>query len=95
MFIMSSSFAPETLPNSILAEGILRRDGASRFNAFSAGSQPQRVANPYVLETLKVKTRISLMLSTPTARLDKLKLKARLQEIGETEGASDGYKAEK
>ncbi len=28
---------------SILAEGILRKDGAGRFNAFSAGSQPKGV----------------------------------------------------
>ncbi|WKW50894.1 arsenate reductase ArsC [Rhodomicrobium lacus] len=37
---------------SILAEGILRRDGAGRFNAFSAGSQPKGVVNPYALKTL-------------------------------------------
>ncbi|MDB5641596.1 MAG: Protein-tyrosine phosphatase, low molecular weight [Hyphomicrobiales bacterium] len=37
---------------SILAEGILRRDGAGRFNAFSAGSQPKGVVNPVALKTL-------------------------------------------
>jgi arsenate reductase (thioredoxin) len=37
---------------SILAEGILRKDGAGRFNAFSAGSQPKGVVNPYALRTL-------------------------------------------
>ena len=37
---------------SILAEGILRKDGAGRFNAFSAGSQPKGVVNPYALKTL-------------------------------------------
>ena len=37
---------------SVLAEGILRRDGAGRFNAFSAGSQPKGVVNPFALETL-------------------------------------------
>ena len=156
---------------SILAEGILRKDGAGRFNAFSAGSQPKGVVNPYVLKTLEafeyptdgfrsksweefavpdapvmdfvftvcdnaageacpiwpgqpmtahwgiedpaavkgsdiekqaafnlafryMKTRISLLLATPVSRLDKLKLKARMQEIGEAEGASHGHKAE-
>lgn len=38
---------------SILAEGILRKDGAGRFNAFSAGSQPKGVVNPYALKTLE------------------------------------------
>jgi arsenate reductase (thioredoxin) len=37
---------------SILAEGILRKDGAGRFNAFSAGSQPKGAVNPYALHTL-------------------------------------------
>jgi len=37
---------------SILAEGILRKDGAGRFNAFSAGSHPKGVVNPYALKTL-------------------------------------------
>ena len=37
---------------SILAESILRKDGAGRFNAFSAGSQPKGVVNPYALKTL-------------------------------------------
>lgn len=38
---------------SILAEGILRRDGAGRFNAFSAGSQPKGAVNPDALTTLE------------------------------------------
>jgi arsenate reductase len=38
---------------SILGEGILRRDGAGRFNAFSAGSQPKGAVNPYALTTLQ------------------------------------------
>lgn len=38
---------------SVLAEGILRTDGAGRFRAFSAGSQPKGVVNPYALETLE------------------------------------------
>lgn len=37
---------------SVLAEGILRRDGAGRFNAFSAGSQPKGVVNPFALQAL-------------------------------------------
>ena len=37
---------------SVLAEGILRKDGAGRFNAFSAGSQPKGVVNPFALATL-------------------------------------------
>jgi protein-tyrosine-phosphatase len=37
---------------SVLAEGILRKDGKGRFNAFSAGSQPKGAVNPFALETL-------------------------------------------
>ena len=37
---------------SVLAESILRKDGAGRFNAFSAGSQPKGVVNPFALKTL-------------------------------------------
>ena len=37
---------------SILAEGILRKDGAGRFNAYSAGSQPKGEVNPLALKTL-------------------------------------------
>jgi arsenate reductase len=37
---------------SILAEGILRKDGAGRFRAFSAGSQPKGTVNPFSLKTL-------------------------------------------
>lgn len=37
---------------SVLAEGILRKDGASRFRAFSAGSQPKGIVNPYAIKTL-------------------------------------------
>jgi arsenate reductase len=35
-----------------MAEGILRRDGDGRFNAFSAGSQPKGVVNPFALKVL-------------------------------------------
>ncbi|MBK8457483.1 MAG: arsenate reductase ArsC [Phyllobacteriaceae bacterium] len=38
---------------SVLAEAILRKDGAGRFNAFSAGSQPKGVVNPFALKVLK------------------------------------------
>ena len=37
---------------SILAEGILRKEGAGRFNAFSAGSQPKGIVNPFALKVL-------------------------------------------
>ena len=37
---------------SILAESILRKDGAGRFNAFSAGSHPKGAVNPFALKTL-------------------------------------------
>jgi arsenate reductase len=38
---------------SILAEGILRKNGAGRFRSFSAGSQPKGVVNPFALKTLE------------------------------------------
>lgn len=37
---------------SILAESILRKEGAGRFEAFSAGSQPKGVVNPFALKVL-------------------------------------------
>jgi protein-tyrosine-phosphatase len=37
---------------SVLAEGILRKDGAGRFNAFSAGSQPKGIVNPFATKVL-------------------------------------------
>ena len=37
---------------SIMAEGILRKIGAGRFNAFSAGSHPKGTVNPFALKTL-------------------------------------------
>src|SRR5690242_18949537 len=38
---------------SVLAEGILRKDGAGRFNAFSAGSHPKGAVNPFALKVLE------------------------------------------
>ncbi len=38
---------------SVLAEGILKKDGAGRFNAFSAGSQPKGTVNPFALKVLE------------------------------------------
>src|ERR1700722_8806495 len=37
---------------SILAESILRKDGAGRFRAFSAGSHPKGKVNPFALKVL-------------------------------------------
>jgi len=37
---------------SVLAEGILRKDGGGRFNAYSAGSQPKGLVNPFALNVL-------------------------------------------
>ncbi len=38
---------------SILAESIMRRDGAARFRSFSAGSQPKGEVNPFALKVLE------------------------------------------
>ncbi|WP_108607885.1 MULTISPECIES: arsenate reductase ArsC [unclassified Aminobacter] len=38
---------------SILAESILRKEGAGRFNAYSAGSQPKGAVNPIALKVLE------------------------------------------
>jgi protein-tyrosine-phosphatase len=38
---------------SILAESILQKDGAGRFRAFSAGSQPRGEVNPLALKVLR------------------------------------------
>jgi protein-tyrosine-phosphatase len=37
---------------SVLAESILQKLGAGRFQAFSAGSQPKGTVNPFALKTL-------------------------------------------
>lgn len=38
---------------SILAESLLKKDGAGRFNAFSAGSHPKGEVNPFALKVLE------------------------------------------
>ena len=38
---------------SILAESILRKEGAGRFRAFSAGSHPKGVVNPFAIKVLE------------------------------------------
>ena len=38
---------------SILAESILRKEGAGRFRAFSAGSHPKGAVNPFALKVLE------------------------------------------
>jgi arsenate reductase len=38
---------------SILAESILTKEGAGRFRAFSAGSQPKGTVNPFALKVLE------------------------------------------
>ena len=38
---------------SILAESILRTDGGHHFCAFSAGSQPKGIVNPFAIKVLK------------------------------------------
>jgi arsenate reductase len=37
---------------SVIAESILRKDGAGRFHAFSAGSHPKGAVNPFALKVL-------------------------------------------
>jgi arsenate reductase len=37
---------------SIMAEGILRKEGAGRFNVFSAGSHPKGAVNPLAIKVL-------------------------------------------
>lgn len=38
---------------SILAEGILARDGHDKFRAYSAGSQPKGIVNPFAIKVLQ------------------------------------------
>jgi arsenate reductase (thioredoxin) len=150
---------------SILAESLLRKLGAGRFNAFSAGSHPKRGVNPFAVKVLEsygyptdglrskswdefarrdapvmdfvftvcdsaageicpvwpgqpmtahwgiedpaavegadiekekafvtafryLRNRISIFVSLPVARLDKMTLRAKLHEIGRMDGAT-------
>jgi arsenate reductase len=38
---------------SVLAESILRKDGRGKFRAFSAGSQPNGIVNPFAIKVLR------------------------------------------
>ena len=38
---------------SVLGEAILQAEGGGRFNAFSAGSQPKGIVNPYAVKALE------------------------------------------
>jgi arsenate reductase len=38
--------------SSILAESILRKDGRRHFSAFSGGSQPKGIVNPFAIKVL-------------------------------------------
>ena len=38
---------------SIMAESILRKDGAGRFRSFSAGSMPKGAVHPFALKVLE------------------------------------------
>ena len=152
---------------SIMAEAMLRKDGAGHFRAFSAGSHPKGMVNPFALKVLKshdypieglhskswdefakpgapemdfvftlcdnaaaetcpvwpgqpmtahwgiedpaavegfdiekekafvqagkyIKNRLSVFLSLPLAKIDKLLLDKRLHDIGKMEGATFG-----
>ena len=66
---------------SIIAEMILRKDGAGRFNAFSAGSHPKGVVNPFAFKVLQ-------SLNYPT---DNLRSKS-WEEFAGPRRAGDGFR---
>ena len=69
---------------SIMAEAILRKDGAGRFHAFSAGSMPKGAVNPFALKVL-----CKLRLSGRRADVEEL---AGVRRAGRTE---DGFRADR
>lgn len=60
---------------SVLAESILRQEGAGRFRAFSAGSSPKSAVNPMAVQVLEE-------LGYPTAELE-----SKSWDVFEAEGA--------
>lgn len=48
LFLCTANSAP-----SIMAESMLRKDGGGKFNAYSAGSQPNNTINPFALKVLE------------------------------------------
>jgi Low molecular weight phosphotyrosine protein phosphatase len=89
---------------SILAESILRQDGAGRFRAFSAGSVPKGAPHPldpaaaegaelereaaFTTAFRYMKNRIGAFTSLPLKNIDRLSLGTRLREIGRFDGAT-------
>jgi protein-tyrosine-phosphatase len=71
---------------SILAESILRKDGAGRFRAFSAGSTPKGAVHPLALRVLEAVDYVFVNL--PLRSIDKLSLGARLRDIGRFDGTT-------
>jgi arsenate reductase len=69
---------------SILAESILRKDGAGRFQAFSADSTPKGAVHPLALRVLE-----SMDYAIDGMRSKSwLSLGTKLREIGRSDGAT-------